>query len=363
MHQGELSELKRAALPVAAALGGMVAPALIYLAFNFGTPAQRGWGVPMATDIAFAVGILTLLGPRVPAALRVLLLALAIIDDIGAILVIAVFYSSGIQVFGFAIAAAGIAGVFLLQRVGVRQPLVYVVPGIVVWVGMLDAGVHPTIAGVIMGLITPARSWLGERGFLDEAGHALKEFEQRSDDNEGAHALMNPLDRLDQARQEAVAPVVRLEVALHPWVAYGIMPIFALANAGVTLGAVDLQAPGAFATALGITAGLGVGKPLGIVVFSLLAVKLGLSTFPRGVDVRGLFVVGAVGGIGFTMALFIAQLAFVDAADLGIAKVAVLVGSFLAGVVGLVAGALLLPKASSSGAAQSVHEAERSTEM
>jgi NhaA family Na+:H+ antiporter len=363
MHQGELSELRRAALPVAAALGGMLVPAALYLVFNFGTATQRGWGVPMATDIAFAVGILTLLGPRVPAALRVLLLALAIIDDIGAILVIAVFYSSGVQLVGLGIAAAGVAGTLVMQRVGVRQPLLYVVPGVVVWAGMLSAGIHPTIAGVIMGLITPVRSWFGEQGFLDEAGDALKEFERRTEKKEDAHALMAPLDRIEQARREAVAPVVRLEVALHPWVAYGIMPIFALANAGVTLDSVDFSAAGATATALGITVGLAVGKPLGIVVFSMIAVKLGVSTLPRGVNVRGLLVVGTVGGVGFTMALFIAQLAFVDPAALSIAKVAVLIGSVLAGVAGVVLGLVVLPKAAGPEAARSVHEAERSTEL
>ncbi len=363
MHQGELSELKRAALPISAAIGGMLVPAGLYLAFNLGAPSQRGWGVPMATDIAFAVGILTLLGPRVPAALRVLLLALAIIDDIGAILVIAIFYSSGIQLIGLAIAAGGVAGAYALQRVGVRQPLVYVLPGVVVWAGMLTAGIHPTIAGVMMGLLTPVRSWFGQRGFINEAGDALREFELRSDKNQDAHSLLLPLDRIEVARREAVAPVVRLEAALHPWVAYGIMPIFALANAGVTLDAVDMSAVGATATAVGIGLGLALGKPLGIVAFSMVAVKLGLASLPRGVDVRGLAVVGAVGGIGFTMALFIAQLAFVDAAALGVAKVAVLVGSLAAGVLGVGLGILLLPKATGAGIAQSVHEAERSTDL
>ncbi len=363
MYQGELSELKRAALPVAAAIGGMVVPAALYLAFNYGTPTQRGWGVPMATDIAFAVGILTLLGPRVPAALRVLLLALAIIDDIGAILVIAIFYSSGVQFVGLGIAAAAVAGAFAMQRVGLRHTAFYLVPGFVVWVGMLTAGIHPTIAGVIMGLITPVRSWFGQEGFISEAGDALKEFERRSNKKEDAHALMHPLERIEMARREAVAPVVRLEVALHPWVAYGIMPIFALANAGVTLDSVDLKSAGAMATTLGIIVGLAVGKPLGIVVLSMLAVKLGISSLPRGVNIRGLLVVGSVGGVGFTMALFIAQLAFVDPAALGVAKVAVLVGSLLAGVAGVALGLLLLPKVAGPEAAQSVHEAERSTEL
>ncbi|MEZ4223864.1 MAG: Na+/H+ antiporter NhaA [Polyangiaceae bacterium] len=363
MHQGELSEIRRATLPIAAAIGGMVVPAALYLAFNTGKPGQSGWGVPMATDIAFAVGILTLLGSRVPAALRVLLLALAIIDDIGAILVIALFYSSGINLLGFALAAAGVVGTLLMQRIGLRKSIVYVVPGIAVWAGMLTAGVHPTIAGVIMGLITPVRPWFGQDGFLKETQHALEDFERKVAAKEDAHALMHPLERVEQARREAVAPVVRLEVALHPWVAYGIMPVFALANAGVTLGSVDFGAAGALATALGITLGLALGKPLGIVLASVVAVKLGLCSMPRGVDLRGMLVVGAVGGIGFTMALFIAQLAFSDPATLGIGKVAVLIGSLLAGIVGVVAGLLLLPRSSAQGAAQSVYDAERSTDL
>jgi NhaA family Na+:H+ antiporter len=173
LFEGELSTPRRAALPVAAALGGMLVPAAIYVSLNAGSPAVRGWGVPMATDIAFAVGVLALLGRRVPAALRVLLLAVAIIDDIGAILVIALFYSSGVDVSGLAIAGFGVVFVLLMQRVGLRNPVLYIAPGIVVWGGMLHAGVHPTIAGVILGLLTPVRSWFGQEGFQKETEQAL----------------------------------------------------------------------------------------------------------------------------------------------------------------------------------------------
>ncbi len=365
IHQGELSELRRASLPAAAALGGMVVPALIYATLNHGTPGAGGWGVPMATDIAFAVGILALLGSRVPAALRVLLLALAIIDDIGAILVIAIFYSSGGDyVGGLSVVAAGVLGVLLLQRIGVRSPWAYVVPGFVVWLGFLDAGIHPTIAGVLLGLMAPVRSWFGESGFIEEAEAALDEFRTtaaRSDHDE--HDLIHALDRIKQARTEALPPVVRLEEALNPWVAFGIMPLFALANAGVTLGSVDLGAAGAGAIALGVAVGLAVGKPAGIVGFSFLAVATGLSKPPRGVDFRGLAVVGLLGGIGFTMALFIGQLAFADAGSLGIAKLAVLVASAVAGILGLVLGWVALPRTLPEGAAISVDEAERSTDL
>ncbi len=300
IHQGELSELRRATLPIGAAIGGMVAPALIYLAFNHGRESASGWGVPMATDIAFAVGVLTLLGSRVPSALRVLLLALAIIDDIGAILVIALFYSSGIQVAGLAVALGGVLGTLALQRIGVRQVAVYIVPGLVVWAGMLSAGIHPTIAGVIMGLLTPAKSWFGEKGFLHEARDAIDEFSHKSKSPGGSdHELMPPLGRLDTARREAVAPVLRLESALHPWVAYGIMPIFALSNAGVSVGEVDLAGAETAVVALGVTLGLALGKPLGIVLFSLAVVKLGLCALPRGVDLAGPHRGGQRGGHRF----------------------------------------------------------------
>ena len=316
----------------------------------------------MATDIAFAVGVLTLLGPRVPSALRVLLLALAIIDDIGAILVIALFYSSGIQVGGLFVALGGVLGTLLLQRVGVRQTLVYVLPGIVVWAGMLMAGIHPTIAGVIMGLLTPAKSWFGGQGFLEEARDALDEFSDKKEHVDDAHSLMPPLGRLETARREAVAPVVRLESALHPWVAYGIMPVFALANAGVSVGEVDIAGAESFVIAVGVTLGLALGKPLGVVLLSLAVVKVGLCALPRGVNVRGLLVVGSVAGIGFTMALFIAQLAFTDAGHLGVAKLAILVGSLVAGVLGVVLGRALLPKHAPEGVAATADEAERSTD-
>jgi len=363
MQHGELSELKRASLPVASALGGMVAPAVIYLALNLRGGAVQGWGVPMATDIAFAVGVLALLGSRVPAALRVLLLALAIIDDIGAILVIALFYSTGFSLAGLGVALGGVAGIVVLQRVGIRNPWLYVLPGFLVWLGLLLAGVHPTLAGVIIGMLTPARPWFGTEGFTKEATEALAEFHavaRRPGHDE--HDLLSSLDRLRRARREALAPVVRLEARLNPWVAFGIMPLFALANAGVTLDSVELGAPGATLEAIGIVVGLAVGKPVGVLVASYVAVKLGWSVLPRGVDFRGLAVVGLVAGVGFTMALFIAQLGFHEPTLLGAAKLAVLAGSAIAGVLASVAGRWLL-RGPAPGAAVSADEAERSTAL
>ncbi len=363
LFEGELSEPRRAALPIAAALGGMLVPAVLYLLLNAGEPGARGWGVPMATDIAFAVGVLALLGRRVPAALRVLLLALAIIDDIGAILVIAIFYSSGIELAGLGIAALGIVAVLVMQRVGLRNPFLYVAPGIVVWAGILHAGIHPTIAGVILGLLTPVRSWFGHEGFLNETQKALDKLRKGAISKMDPRQVLQELERINIARREAVPPVTRIEAALHPWVAFGIMPLFALANAGVVITGLGGGSPGDLGIALGVVLGLVVGKPLGIVAFSWLAVRLDLASLPQGVTWSGVFVVGCVAGIGFTMALFIGALAFTDAAMLATAKLAVLAASALAGVTGLVVGYKLLPLRKVSAEVTTPDEAERSTSL
>jgi Na+:H+ antiporter, NhaA family len=341
--EGALSEIRRAALPVAAAIGGMVVPAGIFIAFNWGGPASRGWGVPMATDIAFAVGVLTLLGSRVPAALRILLLALAIIDDIGAILVIAIFYSSGIQPDALIIIAAGIFGILALTWIGVRPGLVWVLPPLVVWGGMLRLGVHPTIAGVVVGLMVPLKSWFGRDRFLQIARSALDEFQQRAHQaNVDERELVEPLNILAQARREALSPAKRIESALHPWVAFVIMPVFALANAGVHVAGLDFGTPGSTGAMLGVGLGLAVGKCLGIVGFSWISVRVGLCVLPPGVNWKGLFVLGAAGGIGFTMAIFIAELAFAQTPLLNPAKLAVLIGTALSGAIALASGAMLL---------------------
>ncbi|WP_437580718.1 Na+/H+ antiporter NhaA [Sorangium sp. So ce887] len=363
IHEGELSDLKRAALPVAAALGGMIAPALVYLSLNASPASRHGWGVPTATDIAFAVGVLALLGKRVPPALRVLLLALAIIDDIGAIIVIALFYSSGVAWSGLLIAGGGAASVLLLQRFGVRSPAAYVVPGGVLWWGMLRAGVHPTIAGVAVGLLTPARSWFGSHGFLSAARDAVDRVDALTQrDDHRADELLQPLGQIRQAQLEALPPVVRLQAALHPWVAYGIMPLFAFANAGVRIDGSSLAHAGSGTILLGVMLGLVVGKPIGIFLASFAMVRLGVCALPRGVGWRGIAVVGCVGGIGFTMAIFIAGLAFGDPAKLAAAKLGVLLASAVAAVVGLLVGRLALSEAPAPGAALTLSEAEASTE-
>lgn len=356
IHGGELSDLRRAALPLMAALGGMLVPALIYTGFNAGRPTLDGWGIPMATDIAFAVGVLTLLGPRVAPALRILLLALAVIDDVGAILVIALFYSSGIQMIGMGVMVAGIAGVLAMQWVGVRSPWAYVLPTLVVWGGAYAGGIHPTLAGVIVGLLTPVKPWLGMQGFLAEGERRIRELRRGVID----HEMLVHLDGVARARAEAVAPVLRLQHALHGWVAFAIMPLFALANAGVQLGSASFTGDG-FAVFAGVALGLLVGKAFGILAFSWLAVRLGLAALPTGVRWPGVAIVGLVGGIGFTMALFVAGLALPPGPMLETAKLAILCGSLVAAVVGLIVGRVALPARVVAGAATSAHEAERST--
>jgi Na+:H+ antiporter, NhaA family len=363
IHAGELAEPRRAALPVAAALGGMIVPAIVYFLVNRGLPTVRGWGTPMATDIAFAVGVLALLGNRVPAALRVLLLALAVIDDIGAIVIIALFYSSGVSAGGLLVAAAGLGGVFVLQRLGVRRAIIYVIPGGIIWLGCLRAGIHPTIAGVILGLVTPVRPWLGEQGFLSAARRALEEFGgQVERDNHGANDLLGPLGHLNQAHREALAPVVRLQSTLHPWVAFVIMPLFALCNAGVDLHGITLHDPATRPVFIGVALGLLVGKPVGVVTMCFLWAKLGLCSLPAGVTWRGVGLVGCVASIGFTMAIFIASLAFGESESLGAAKLAVLVASAVAGLITVGAGRALFTTRSDAHAAETCAEAEASTD-
>ncbi|MBK8252749.1 MAG: Na+/H+ antiporter NhaA [Polyangiaceae bacterium] len=363
IFEGELADRKRAMLPAVAAIGGMVAPAALFLLLS--RPDTRsGFGVPTATDIAFAVGVLALLGKRVPPALRVLLLTLAIIDDIGAIVVIAAFYSKGIVWWGFGVALIGIVGTFVFQRLGIRRPIYYVIPGAVVWWGVYTAGVHPTIAGVALGLLTPARSWFGEEGFVSAAEEAISLFRKRSSDpKHTAHDLIEPLHDLRLARVEALSPVVRLQTSLHPWVAFVIMPVFALANAGVSLKGINFAVPSVKAIGAGVFFGLVIGKPLGIVLLSFIAVKLRICALPKGVRWSNVAIVGLVGGIGFTMSIFIAGLAFQSAEALAAAKGAILAASGVAACLGLIVGRAVLSDVPNPLAATSEHQAESSAEV
>ncbi len=362
VHHGELSEWRRAALPFAAALGGMVAPAILYLAIAGQGPTHSGWGVPMATDIAFAVGVLTLLGKRVPPALRVLLLALAVIDDLGAIIVIALFYSSGIAVSGLLVAAAGIGGIFAMQAFGVRKKVAYVLPGLVVWAGVYASGIHPTIAGVIIGMVTPVTVWLGPEGFVQQVQTNIDALPKQSVDSAPSPELHNALRLVELAKREAISPAESLIATLHPWVAFAIMPIFALANAGV---AVDGLAFDGTTTKLVLAVGVGLvlGKPLGVLLACQLTLRLKVASLPQGITLRHLVVLGTVAGIGFTMALFVAQLAFTDLHLLGAAKLGVLVASGIAAVIGLGIGWLLLKPAQPIDIAMTADDAEDSTVM
>jgi len=333
---GELSSPREAALPIAAAIGGMMVPAAIFAALNAGRDSIVGWGIPMATDIAFALGVLALLGRRLPASLRIFLAALAIVDDLGAVLVIAIFYTAEISLAALGVAA----GCFLLlagaNAAGLRSPVVYGVLGVGLWAAMLSSGVHATVAGVLVALTVPARSRLEPTAFAAQMRRLLEAFHHAGERGGGVLAneeCLATVQAMQVACERVETPLQRFEHALEPWVTYGIMPVFALANAGVSIsgsaGAALFQPLG-----LGVFFGLLVGKPLGISLFSLLAVRLGLGALPAGATPRHILGVGLLGGIGFTMALFIANMAFTDPAALATAKLAVLAASFLAGVAG-----------------------------
>jgi NhaA family Na+:H+ antiporter len=358
IHRGELSTVRRAVLPVAAAIGGMLVPAFIYLAFNPGGPTRSGWGVPMATDIAFAVGVLALLGRKVPAATRVLLLALAVIDDIGAILVIAIFYAGAMNPLGFVLMAGGVAAIVALQRIGIRSVAAYVPPGLLLWAGAYAAGIHPTLAGVIVGMLTPVRAWYGSEGLVEQTRASLHALDDARPKNE--HDLLPHVDALARASREAVSPVEKLQHGLHGWVAFAIMPLFALANAGVPLGQASLSGDN-LKVFLGVGLGLAIGKPVGVVLTCWAARRTGLAVFPTGTGWTHVSVVGLVAGIGFTMALFIAQLAFPPGPLLETAKLAILCGSAAAAVIGYAAGHLLLSPRHHPGAAETCSEAEAET--
>jgi NhaA family Na+:H+ antiporter len=358
IHHGELSELRRAALPLAAAVGGMLIPACIFAALNLGGESIKGWGIPMATDIAFAVGVLTLLGSRVPPALRILLLALAVIDDVGAILVIAIFYSSGFVPMGFLVLGVGLVAILAMQMLGVRSPWAYVPPAGVVWAGAYAAGIHPTLAGVAVGLMTPVRAWFGREKFIEQADASVAALREHEDSDE--RALLPHLDHVNRARREAVSPVERIQHALHGWVAFGAMPLFALANAGVSLGDASFSGE-SLLVFLGVVVGLVVGKPVGILAFSWIATRFGIAALPRGVTWPQVGVVGVVAGIGFTMSIFIAALAFPAGTSLETSKVGILIGSGVAAALAYGLGRIVLPSTLPAEAATTASEAEAST--
>lgn len=306
MVAGELRSPKKAALPIAAAMGGMVFPAIIYYFLNPEYPDSKGWGIPMATDIAFALGVLTIFGNRASLSLKIFLLAIAIVDDLGAILVIAFFYTTKINVQGLAIAAVVLGIMMLVKSIGIKNYSIYILLGFFVWVGVLLSGVHATIAGVLIGLLTPYKF---------------------------------PTERKSTI---TYSPLEYLVHKLHPWVSFGIMPIFALANAGVVIKGVDIIEIIKNPIHQGVALGLLIGKPMGILVFSLLAVKFKLAQLPSALSWRDVTAVGVLAGIGFTMALFISNLALYPQQEI-YSKTGIIIGSIIAAIAGSILLAVNLP--------------------
>lgn len=326
---GELASMRKAMLPIVAAVGGMVVPAAIYASLNFGTEGISGWGVPMATDIAFAIGILALVGRGVPLALKVFLTALAIVDDLGAVLVIALFYTSELN---FAALGAG-AVIFLLMlaanRLGFRAPLWYLILGAGLWLAFLLSGVHATIAGVLAAMAIPEKGLIGEKEFEERAENLLARFRAAPTPAGKRHAVQ----ALEYSCLHIESPLQRLEHAHHPWVAYVIMPVFALSNAGVELDG-DFFDYFSSSITLGVILALVLGKQIGVTLFAWLAVKTGAASLPEGVSWMHIYGAAWLAGIGFTMSLFIANLGFADEGSLTAAKAGILAASALAGTVG-----------------------------
>jgi Na+:H+ antiporter, NhaA family len=329
--RGELSDWHRASLPVAAAVGGMVIPACIYIAFNYPEPTVRGWGIPMATDIAFALGVLALLGDRIPTSLRVFLLALATVDDIGAILVIAIFYSGNLAVTALIVALITIAAIAVMQRLGVRNLLYYLPVAALFWFAVLQSGVHATVAGVVLGFITPTTPYLAKANFSATVSDLISEFNQAfaAGEGDGGETVLGELEELTASTE---APGDRLIRLLHPWSSFLILPLFALANTGVVLSIHSLHEAltGPVSISRGIIVGLVVGKVVGILSFAFIAVRLGLARLMDGMRWLHVFGIGVLGGIGFTVSLFIADLAFTDPIAVTRAKLGVIIASLIA---------------------------------
>ena len=332
---GELASVKQAALPIAAALGGMVVPAALYWAFNPSGPSATGWGIPMATDIAFALGALALIAPNAPVGIKVFLAALAIVDDMGAVLVIAVFYSGEIAWSALGVGGAMVGVLIALNLSGVIKLWPYLICGIVLWYFVHESGIHATIAGVALAMTIPSRTRLNALEFSGEARSLLDQFDQTETGDLlvlTSKGQQESLFALERASEGVAAPILRLEHGLHRFSAFVVMPLFAFANAGVQIGGPMAHQ----SIALGVMAGLVVGKPLGILGACFLAVKAGFAKVPEEVNWGSLLGAACLAGIGFTMSLFIALLAFDDAALMNTAKVAILGASLVAGVIATV---------------------------
>ncbi|WP_276495802.1 Na+/H+ antiporter NhaA [Pontibacter litorisediminis] len=336
---GELSSIRSAAFPVTAALGGMFVPAGIFVLLNLNSEGLPGWGIPMATDIAFALGILTLLGPRAPLSLKLFLIAYAIVDDIGAVLVIALFYTSEVNFLSLWIGFLLFGLLLVGNALKMRNIWIYILVGVIMWVAFLKSGVHATVAGILLAITIPGRSKITEEEFVGSTANIIEdlhanhlaaqqdpEFEPKDEVYQGA------VYTIENNCEEALSPMHRLEHALHPIVAYAIMPIFALANAGIFINA-DLVGSLSAALPMGIILGLVLGKPLGILLFAWLASVTGIASKPKSFNWMQLFGVGLLGGVGFTMSIFIANLAFASSPMLPLSKLAILCASVVAGTV------------------------------
>ena len=333
---GELSELRRVVVPIAGALGGMIVPALIFTLIVAGGPGAHGWGIPVATDIAFAVGALTLAGSRVPFGLRVTLLALAIADDIGGIIVIAMFYASGLQVWALAAVAGILLTCYLLRQSGIWYIPLYFILGIIGWAAMLESGVHAMILGVALGLLAPWRAWRPEQGFVERMHRLIDRFRQAEESSGAEEERVTVALELAREARDHVSPLDRIVRDLSPVVAFGIAPLFALANSGVPVDPGTLGAAMRSPVALGVFFGLLLGKPIGIFIAMRIAVACG-ARLPDGVGWLGVLAMGIVGGVGFTVALFVTELSFKEEVLLTDAKLGIIFASLASGILGFLA--------------------------
>jgi NhaA family Na+:H+ antiporter len=335
---GELASFRQAALPIAAAVGGMLAPALIYLVFNHGTDLQRGWAIPMATDIALTLGALTLLGARVPNSLVVFIVALAIADDLGAVLVIAAFYTADISVYYLLLSGLILLSLAVANVLGYRSPIPYVILGILLWAMVYLSGLHTTIAGVLLAMTLPARSAYDTDTFLARSQSVLNEFECAGPCGYSMYTNENhqaAVQTLESTCQKVLPPLIRIESSLHPWVVFLIVPLFGLANSGVHIELAALGETFTSPLSLGIMIGLFAGKPVGVFVATWLAVKIGFGTLPRGVTWPQIYGGATLCGIGFTMSLFIAHLSFLGSPVFDESKMSIFVGSLCSALVGM----------------------------
>ena len=347
MSDGQLSTPKKAILPIVAAVGGMLVPAIIFISFNGGTAVANGWGIPTATDIAFAIGIMSLLGDRVPISLKVFLTALAVADDLGAIIVIAVFYGESPDLMLLGIAAIIMVGIYFMRRLGEFRMLAYIVPAIMVWILFYYSGVHATLSGVVMAMLIPTKPRYSKSYYLHKADiieKGISDADNIEDVHEAEESRMYYLRRMTQISNGAQGMSHRMEHLLMPYVNFIIMPIFALVNAGVHIPSAEYfnifnYTPDAGSIGMGVFFVLVLGKPLGISLFSYLAVKMGIAEQPSGSNWRMLVAVACLGGIGFTMSIFVDSLAFDPASQadfINMGKIAILMASTTAAIVGSV---------------------------